>query len=1319
MDICLEEIRRCQAATPHPNFIVLMGDRYGWCPLPAEIEASAFLTIANSVGKTEKRKLLEDWYRRDDNAIPPVYCLQERRGQFEDTPTWENQVEKPLGNVLVEAVNGRNLEDGVKRLFDSAVEQEVFAGILDVPSAKQHALCFLRNLLKAPTEVETSRFVERTPLRRSRLDKLKNRLRQALGENVREYSVGWEDGRPSHSHLEALCNDVLASLWHLISGEIEARQNQDPLEVEIADHAQFGADRSREFVGREDILTAVSQRLAEGHQVLAIHGESGCGKSALMGEIAKRIHQTWYPGAILVERYVGATAESIDIRKLLNGICRQITREEKIAGDADYQQLVKDLRSALQSAGPENPLVVMIDALDQLAPFEHARELAWLPVSLPPHVYIVVSTTPGETLTASQDKLTKTALLRLEGMPSVESELLLERWLAGVDRKLTPSQKEVVCKSFRRCNMPLYFHLVFQEVRGWRSYRPPEETKLKPNIPGIIHDVLDRLSRDDQHGRLIVSRSLAYLDAARSGLTEDELLDVLSADDEVIDDLEKRSFHKLPQRRLPVVIWSRLFFELEHYLSQRSADGTRVLSFFHRQLADVVGKRFLHSGEVASRSAHLARYFASRRLEWRGVSEYPFAQAQAGLTKDLERTLTDFEFIEAKIGFSGCQAMIDEYDLLKTEAGNGSVAWRRTVQQALRQSAAVVAVEPSLLPGQLLGRLQACAARPVKALLEQARSWRGRTWLCPLLPSLTAFGPLMRTLTHEGNIAAIALTRDGRRLVSASSDRTVRIWEARTGAELHRLEHSRAVVAVAISPDQKRIISYGGGSIRCWDIATGAELDRLTRPRMPTTYYLAVSKDGKHVTTITASGIRVWEVATGQTEDIRVQSMRWAALSADGRRVVIAQASQVKYYDLDTGDQRRLKVTEGVDRVTISADGSRVVVSSSTGWFYDWDIEDLNAAPAAINVGLRAYSLATSFDGSACLAILGNGTLSLSDLDSQRVIADCEVPDARMALVPDDGKFAFTVVGRRSVQLWRLEPRTSEPASLPHRSAVTAVAISADGRLALSASTAGDILVWDVHQARDLYSLQLHQGKVNALAFDPSGTRFVSAGADKRLLVWDNPDDRPKAFRLGAAGVLCTALTAEGVALAVGRTRKGDLRLWRFGHTGDEQRLEAHGKSVRDAAISPDGKYLASSGGDRSVCRWELVGAGSRTAYVEKKGVVRHIAISADGRRTICGLGRSLCIADPIAGEVSAVLRGHTEPVQDAALNATGQRAVSVGRDGHLFLWDTENGTPIAGFRADTSFTSCHISPDGGTIVAGDNLGGVHLLRVRLVQGDK
>ena len=78
MNICLEELRRCQRTSPHPNFIVLLGQRYGWCPLPSLIAATEFEPIRKQITVADDGALLDHWYRRDDNAVPHEYCLQPR-----------------------------------------------------------------------------------------------------------------------------------------------------------------------------------------------------------------------------------------------------------------------------------------------------------------------------------------------------------------------------------------------------------------------------------------------------------------------------------------------------------------------------------------------------------------------------------------------------------------------------------------------------------------------------------------------------------------------------------------------------------------------------------------------------------------------------------------------------------------------------------------------------------------------------------------------------------------------------------------------------------------------------------------------------------------------------------------------------------------------------------------------------------------------------------------------------------------------------------------------------------------------------------------
>jgi hypothetical protein len=94
MNICLDELKRCQALSPRPNFIILLGNRYGWRPLPSKIEAKEFEELLSQVPDLDKPLLAGDgsvppwrgtpgevrvgWYRKDLNSLPTEYVLQPR-----------------------------------------------------------------------------------------------------------------------------------------------------------------------------------------------------------------------------------------------------------------------------------------------------------------------------------------------------------------------------------------------------------------------------------------------------------------------------------------------------------------------------------------------------------------------------------------------------------------------------------------------------------------------------------------------------------------------------------------------------------------------------------------------------------------------------------------------------------------------------------------------------------------------------------------------------------------------------------------------------------------------------------------------------------------------------------------------------------------------------------------------------------------------------------------------------------------------------------------------------------------------------------------
>src|SRR5207249_1118040 len=124
---------------------------------------------------------------------------------------------------------------------------------------------------------------------------------------------------------------------------------------------------------------------------LVVHGAPGSGKSALLAYIAEQARAASTNSGIFVIRFIGTTPDSSDARSMLFSLCRQISREYGAdEGDVptDYRGLVQKLPKCLALATADRPLILILDALDQLP----GTDSAWLPGELPPYVSLVLST---------------------------------------------------------------------------------------------------------------------------------------------------------------------------------------------------------------------------------------------------------------------------------------------------------------------------------------------------------------------------------------------------------------------------------------------------------------------------------------------------------------------------------------------------------------------------------------------------------------------------------------------------------------------------------------------------------------------------------------------------------------------------------------------------------------------------------------------------------------------------------------------------------------------------------------------------------------
>jgi WD40 repeat protein len=352
----------------------------------------------------------------------------------------------------------------------------------------------------------------------------------------------------------------------------------------------------------------------------------------------------------------------------------------------------------------------------------------------------------------------------------------------------------------------------------------------------------------------------------------------------------------------------------------------------------------------------------------------------------------------------------------------------------------------------------------------------------PLLAASALFPGRTNQLVYHA-----AFSPDGRRLATASWDRTAQLWDAVTGAALLRapLRHKGEVRRVTFSPDGRRVATASlDGTARVWDAATGEPVTRFL-PHQDQVFEVSFRPDGKWLLTASLDGkARVWDADTGALVVAlkHDRPVRYAEFNRDGTRVVTASDDRTaRVWDVPSG---ALVVTlehpGPVLQAAFSPDGRFVVTASrddGTGWV--WDVPSGRPVGEPLRHGGALVSARFSPDGRRVLTASADGT----------------------------------------ARVW--DAATGQPVTSPlrHDSRLEHAAFSPDGRRVVTAGMDGMARVWDAATGEPLGPVLGHPSNLWYAAFSPDGRRLVTAGMDARL--WGLPfEDRPVADLIRIAQVL-------------------------------------------------------------------------------------------------------------------------------------------------------------------------------------------------------
>ncbi len=535
---------------------------------------------------------------------------------------------------------------------------------------------------------------------------------------------------------------------------------------------------------------------------------------------------------------------------------------------------------------------------------------------------------------------------------------------------------------------------------------------------------------------------------------------------------------------------------------------------------------------------------------------------------------------------------------------------------------------------------------------------------------------------HDREVNALAFSPDGSQLASAAADGTVWIWSLEDGSHTPLGEdgtaHPKNVWALAYNA-QSTLLASGDedGLLRLWTVASGEAY--TTQAHQDGLYAAAFTPNGSAL--LTGGGdnrIRRWQVVPGRAsgaaglEETAVYEGHgnWVwrlvfdgedLLSADSDGLIMRWREgepvqrlrqDVWVRDLRVSANRRFLITGGTDgavRVLQASDGQLVtrLAQPASVWSVALDGQTVLAASTALTV----WDLGGTSGLSESIGQQTEAVLALAVLEDRIAAAGSNIP----------GGTSF------DLYLWPRAAGTGEPARLAgHQTFVTSLAHDPDSGLLASASTDGQVLLW---QDGEQVGGFLTGDTIFSLAFGTrSGQTVLAVGGSGSATLWDVTRRTRIGEPLALHGDRITALAYRN-GIWASSSLDGTIAL--FDADGIRHRLEGHTDGVLSVDISADGRLVASASRDETVRLWTSDGIPVGEPLTGHGQRVLAVAFSPDGTLLASsGTDARVMLWDVETGLLlGAPLTGHTDWVNVLKFTPDGQELVSGARDGVIKRW--------------------------------------------------
>lgn len=711
-------------------------------------------------------------------------------------------------------------------------------------------------------------------------------------------------------------------------------------------------------------------------------------------------------------------------------------------------------------------------------------------------------------------------------------------------------------------------------------------------------------------------------------------------------------------------------------------------------------KRVEEQKDRAEQALTTAQQAEAVALEQRNVAEQ--AQASAEVSAHAAELAAARAEAEQKVAFSRfltARALTNLDDHLDTALLLGVEASRlANISEA--QGALLEALEhnPKLsgfISGHT-GRVTSVALSPDGKILASGSADRTvRLWALATQEKVALFN-------DSSAVNTIAFHPDGKLLASGNEDGTITLWDVVSGQPNgERLTgKGERISSVVFSPDGKLLASSSINETLLWDVTTRQPIGQLPGHGDLSGWHkqMAFSPDGK-ILVPPGKSVTLWDVASRKPLGPPLPgSVESVAFSPDGKILAKSEwgKDQIELLDIATLKPigKPLKLSSGFlntsTNLAFSGDGKLLAADRTDGGLVLWEVATGQEFANPLS-GRKADIGGITFTADEKIAAASGDEIILWDLKAESRLGEALTDNnsiVNAAAVSPDGRILAANTKNNTITLWELESGRHIARTLTgHTNPVRSVAFSPSGRMLASGSADREIILWDVATGRAMgQPLIGPSGDMIEVAFLPDGETLIANNRTRNrtqagfadtfdvISVWDVTSHKLKLPILECRGdfMNVTAWSPDHRRFAKAQS-DGSVVLWDvIAQKQQSSKLSGHTQRIDEMIFSPDGRILASAGGNENkLILWNVESGQPIGDPLTKHDLFgTTLAFSPNGKVLAAASEADIVLWDVASRrEIGQPLSVESD-VTALAFSPDGEILVSNGQNGTVILWD-------------------------------------------------